>query len=83
MQIAESPSLLAKINDLNCSNGFMHLCHMPNGCVMSVCDVMVVPFITSYVYTALENFVKITSDQATELISVFGGDTTIQPALWN
>lgn len=84
MQIAESPALLTKLNDLNTINGFMHLCHMPNGCVMAVSDVLATPFISSYVATALGNFLQVTSDCAIEVIAEFGDDgSDVQPALWH
>ena len=79
-----SPELLEKLNELNTINGFLHVCLMPNDCVMVVSDVLVSPFITSHVANALGNYLQTADEYATELIANFGTEEDLsQKKLWH
>ena len=79
-----SLALLEKLNELNCINGFMHVCLMPNDCVMAVSDVLVSPFVTSHVANALGNYLQTADEYATELIASFGAEAVLsQQPLWH
>ncbi len=80
MEAYGSPALLEKLNELNTVNGFMHLCLMPNGCVMAVSDVLVSPFVTSHVANSLGNFLQIADEYATEIVAEFAGADTADHA---
>jgi hypothetical protein len=79
-----SPELLEKLNELNTINGFLHVCLMPNNCVMAVSDLLVSPFITSHVANALGNYLQTADEYATELESAFGANAVqSQQQLWH
>jgi hypothetical protein len=69
--VDQSPELLSRINELNCSHGFLHLCVL-NDCLTVVSDVLIAPFLTRYVAQGLGNFLQLADEFASELREEFG-----------
>lgn len=67
--------LLARINELNSQEGFMHL-FIENGAVIAVSDILVTPFIASHMAHALGNFCQIADNFNTILQAEFVDDDT-------
>jgi hypothetical protein len=68
--VEQTPALLARLNELNCWNGHMHLCHL-NDCITAVADLLVSPFVTSHVANSIGNYLQIADEFATELVAEF------------
>jgi hypothetical protein len=66
----QNPALLERLNELNCVYGHLHFCLL-NGCVMGVSDVLIAPFLTSYVAHGLGNFLQICEEFGSELREEF------------
>jgi hypothetical protein len=69
-------ALLSRLNELNCVNGFLHLCLMPSGCVMAVTDVLASPFDTSNFANAFGNFLQVVDGFNSELQAEFGDEVS-------
>lgn len=69
--VDESPELFSRINELNCTYGFLHLCIL-NECVTVVSDILIAPFLTRYVAQGLANFLQLADQFASELREEFG-----------
>jgi len=67
----QTPALLERLNELNCVYGHLHFCLL-NGCVTGVSDVLIAPFLTSYVAHGLGNFLQICDEFGSELREEFG-----------
>lgn len=69
--VDQSPELLSRINELNCTHGFLHLCVL-NDCLTVVSDILIAPFLTRYVAQGLANFMQLADQFASELREEFG-----------
>ena len=69
--VDQSPELLSRINELNCTHGFLHLCVL-NDCVTVVSDILIAPFLVSYVAHGMGNFLQLADEFASELREEFG-----------
>lgn len=69
--VDQSPELLSRINELNCTHGFLHLCIL-NDCVTIVSDILIAPFLVSYVAYGMGNFLQLSDQFASELREEFG-----------
>lgn len=74
MNVEATKELLHKVNELNTVHGFMHLCLMPNLCLMAVSDVLSTPLVESQISQALAHFMQIAEEYAIELEAEFGCD---------
>ena len=70
-EVQESQELLSRINELNCTHGFLHLCIL-NDCLTVVSDVLIAPFLTRYVAQGLANFLQLADEFSSELREEFG-----------
>jgi len=69
--VDQSPELLSRINELNCTHGFLHLCIL-NDCVTIVSDILIEPFLVGYVAHGMGNFLQLADQFASELREEFG-----------
>ena len=72
--IASSPGLLARLNELNTRGGYLHFFHN-QGRVVGVADVHAAPFIADHVIWALKTFSETVDDVDDILAYEFGGKT--------
>jgi len=69
--VKESLSLLARLNELNTENGYMHV-FFKNGTVVALSDVQVVPFVNNHLVNALGNFCQVADGFFDTLNAEFG-----------
>jgi len=74
--IEVSSTLLTRLNELNCINGYMHVCHL-NDCITAVSDLPAIPLQMNHVTVGLCNFLELADEFASELVSEFGNTSTI------
>lgn len=72
----ESLQLLARLNELNSENGYMHLV-CKDGVVIALSDLQVIPFVNNHLVNALGNFCQIVDGFHDILNAEFGKGATL------